>query len=260
MFAGLLHEGKSIRLALPFQDLTAALPVEDRNLEFQPKALAEAQYELLQRAGRRCLRIQASLVSSPSHRRASPLTTTPSELTLARASSTENNTQYAHHVVEPSTQCPTWKPRRGGWRLAGVELVLTLGSLSRRRRRRSISDLAGANDWTGLGLGHPVAWPGESCMAHRNNGSGPLDHDRAYGRTTGNNPLSRSDGTRLGGLLDNFLLWVLQASRSTHHRLISRCNREQSTCAAIRTAPAGTGNTYHISIGSTSTSNLMARR
>lgn len=51
LFAGLLHEGKSIRLALPFQDLTAALPLEDRNLEFQPKALAEAQYELFQAQG-----------------------------------------------------------------------------------------------------------------------------------------------------------------------------------------------------------------
>ena len=106
MIAELLHEDKSIRLALA--GLHRVLLLEDRNLEFQPKAVAEAQYEFLRRAGRRCLRIQANLVSPPSRRRAPPLTTTPSEITLARASSTENNTQYDHHVVEPPTQCSAW--------------------------------------------------------------------------------------------------------------------------------------------------------
>ena len=170
-------------------------------------------------------------------RRIPPLTTTPSELTLARASSTENNTQYGHHVVEPPTQCTAWQSRRGGGCLAGVGLVLTLGSLSRRRRRRRVSNLAGAHDWTGLGLGHPVAWRGESCVAHRHDGSGPLDHDRADRRTNGDDPLSRSDGTPLGGLLDHVLLWALQTSRPAHRRLINRCNRQPSTSAAIRTPP-----------------------
>ena len=163
----------------------------------------------------------------------------PSELTLARASSKENNSQYGYHVVEPPTQCPAWQPRRGGGCLAGVGLVLTLGSLSRRRRRRRVSDLAGAHGWTGLGLGHPVAWPGEPCVAHRHNGSGPLDHDGTDRRTNGDDPLSRCDGTPLGDLLDNDLPWALQASRPAHHRLINRCNRQPSTHAAIRT-PAQT--------------------
>ena len=214
----------------------SALAVVRLSNRFNPAEYSRA-VERQRRSFQPILGRYTNLVSSPSCRRTPPLTTTPSELTLTRASSTENNTQYGHHMVESPTQCPAWQPRRGGWRLVGVGLVLTLGSLSRRRRRRSISDLAGAHDWTGLGLGHPVAWPGESCMAYRHDGSGSLDYDRAYGRTTGNDPLSRSGGARLGGLLDNFLLWVLQASRSAHHRFISRCNREQSTCAAIRTAP-----------------------
>ena len=193
-------------------------------------------------------------------RRTPPLTTTPSELTLARTSSTENNTQYGHHVVEPPNQCTAWQPRRGGGCLAGLGLVLTLGSLSRRRRRRRVSNLAGAHDWTGLGLGHPVAWRGESCVAHRHDGSGPLDHDRADRRTNGDDPLSRCDGTPLGGLLDHSLLWALQTSRPAHRRLINQCNRQPSTSAASMTPPQDTDTTYHISIGSTSTSNLMARR
>jgi hypothetical protein len=141
--------------------------------------------------------------------------------------------------VEPPTQCPAWQPRRGCGCLAGVGLVLTLGSLSRRRRRRRVSYLAGAYGWTGLGLGHPVAWPGEPCVAHRHNGSGPLDHDGTDRRTNGDDPLSRCDRTPLGDLLDNDLLWALQASRPAHHRLINRCNRQPSTHAAIRT-PAQT--------------------
>ena len=118
------------------------------------------------------------------------------------------HTQYGHHVVEPPAQCLAWQPRCGGGCLAGVGLVLTLGNFSRRR----VSDLAGAHDWTSLGLGHPLAWPGESCMAYRHDGSGPLDHDGADRRTDGDNSLSRSDGNHLGGLLGNDLLWALQAS------------------------------------------------
>ena len=157
------------------------------------------------------------LLLSPSRQRAHPLTTTLSKLTLACASSTENNTQYDHHMVEPSTQCLAWQPRRGSRGLAGVGLVLTLGDRSRRRRCRWISHLEGAHDWIGLGLGHSAAWHGESCVAHRHDGSGPLDHDRADRRTNGDDSLSRSDGTRLGGLLDHVFLWALQANRSAHH-------------------------------------------
>jgi hypothetical protein len=122
------------------------------------------------------------------------------------------HTQYGHHVVEPPAQCLAWQPRCGGGCLAGVGLVLTLGNFSRRRKHRRVSDLAGAHDWTGLGLGHPLAWPRESCMAYRHDGSGPLDHDGADRRTDGDNSLSRSDGNHLGGLLGNDLLWALQAS------------------------------------------------
>lgn len=122
------------------------------------------------------------------------------------------HTQNGHHVVEPPAQCLAWQSRCGGGCLAGVGLVLTLGSFSRRRKHRRVSDLAGAHDWTGLGLGHPLAWPGESCMAYRHAGSGPLDHDGADRRTDGDNSLSRSDGNHLGGLLGNDLLWALQAS------------------------------------------------
>jgi len=163
-------------------------------------------------------------------------------------------------MVEPPTQCPAWQLRRGDGCLAGVGFILTLGNLSRLRRRRRVPDLAGAHDRTGLGLGHPVAGPGESCMAHRDDGSSPLGHERADRRTNRNDPLSRSDRTLRGGLLDHIFLWALQTRRPTHRRLINRCTRRPFTCAAIRTAPAETGNTYHISIGSTSTSNLMARR
>ncbi|SRR5713226_1954557 len=97
----------------------------------------------------------------------------------------------------------------------------------------------GAHGWTGLGLGHPVAWPGEPCVAHRHNGSGPLDHDGTDRRTNGDDPLSRCDGTPLGDLLDNDLLWALQASRPAPRRPIKQCNRQPSTHAAIRT-PAQT--------------------
>ena len=182
-----------------------------------------------------CLKVQPRFV--PVSPRAHPLTTTQSELTLAFASYTENNTQYGHHVVEPPAQCPAWQPRRGGGCMAGLGLVLTLGSLSRRRLCRRVSDLAGTHDWTGLGLGHPLAWPGEPCVAHRHDGAGPLDHDRADRRTNGDDPLSRSDGTPLGGLLGNDLLRALQASEPAHRSLINRCNRQPSTSAAIRTPP-----------------------
>jgi len=170
-------------------------------------------------------------------RRIPPLTNTQLELTLARASSTENNGRYGHHVVEPPTQCPAWQPRRGDGCLAGVGLVFTLGSLSRGRRRRRISDLAGAHNWFSLGLGHPVAWPGESCVADHHDDSGPLDHDRADRRTNGDDPLSRSDRTPLGGLLDNDLLWALQASQPAHRHLINRRNQQPSTSSPIRTPP-----------------------
>ena len=236
----------------------SALAVVRLSNRFNPAEYSRA-VERQRRSFQPILGRYTNLVSSPSCRRTPPLTTTPSELTLTRASSTENNTQYGHHMVESPTQCPAWQPRRGGWRLVGVGLVLTLGSLSRRRRRRSISDLAGAHDWTGLGLGHPVAWRGKSCVAHRHDDSGPLDHDRADRRTNGNDPFSRSHRTRLGDLLDNFFLWVLQANRSAHYRIINQCNRQPYTHSTIK-APAGTSNTYHISIGSTSTSNLTARR
>jgi len=145
--------------------------------------------------------------------------------------------QYGHHVVEPPNQCTAWQPRRGGGCLAGLGLVLTLGNLSRRSRRRRVSNLAGAHDWIGLGLGHPVAWRGESCVAHRHNGSGPLDHDGADRRTTGDDPLSRSDGTPFGNLLDHSLLWALQTSRPAHRRLLNQCNRQPATSIAIMTPP-----------------------
>ena len=117
-------------------------------------------------------------------------------------------------MVEPSTECPAWQPRCRGRSVACVGLVLSLGSLSHYRSRRRISGVAGSDDWTGLGLGHPIARPGESCLAHRHNDSGPLDHDGADRRTNGDDALSRSDRTRLGGFLDHIFLWVLQASPS----------------------------------------------
>ena len=107
------------------------------------------------------------------------LTNTPLELTLARASSMESNVQYGQHVVEPPTQCPAWQPCRGSGCMAGMGLVLILGSRSRRSGRRGISNLAGAYYWAGLGLGHSIAWHRESCVAHRHDGSGPLDYDGA---------------------------------------------------------------------------------
>ena len=73
----------------------------------------------------------------------------------------------------------------------------------------------------GLGLGHPNAWPGKPCVADHHDDSGPLDHARTDRRTTGDDPLSRFDRTHRGGLLDNDLLWALQASRPTHRRLIN---------------------------------------
>ena len=105
--------------------------------------------------------------------------------------------------------------------------------------------VAGFLIWQGRTVGLVWAWATlllglESlCVAHRHNGSGPLDHDRTDRRTNGDDPLSRCDGTPLGDLLDNDLLWALQASRPAHHRLINRCNRQPSTHAAIRT-PAQT--------------------
>ena len=146
------------------------------------------------------------------------LTNPPWELRLARASFPESNVQYGYDVVEPPTQCPAWQPCRGGGCLAGLGFVLTMGSRSRRRRRRRVSRLAGAHHWIGLGLGHPVAWSGESCLAHRHDGSIPLDYDRADRRTIGNDALSRPDGAGLGRLLDHIFLRVLQAGSSAHHR------------------------------------------
>ena len=130
------------------------------------------------------------------------------------------HTQYGHHVVEPPVQCLAWQPRCGGGCLAGVGLVLALGSFSRRRKHRRASDLAGTHDWTGLGLGHPLAWPGKSCVAYCHDGSGSLDRDGSDRRTDGDNSLSRSDGNHLGGLLGNDFLWALQASKRAHCSLI----------------------------------------
>ena len=131
------------------------------------------------------------------------------------------HTQYGHHMVEPPAQCLARQPRCGGGCLAGVGLVLTLGNFFRRGKHRRVSDLAGSHDWTGLGLGHPLAWPGKSCMAYRHDGSGPLDHDGADRRTDGDNSLSRSDGNHLGGFLGNDFLWALQASERAHYSLIN---------------------------------------
>jgi hypothetical protein len=106
------------------------------------------------------------------------LTTMSPELTLARPSFTENRNRNGHHVVESSIQCSAWQPRRGGGRMAGVGLFLSIGSPSRRGRHRRVSDLAGAYDWNGLGLGHSVAGLGKSRLAHRDHGSGPFDYNR----------------------------------------------------------------------------------
>ena len=125
-------------------------------------------------------------------------------------------------MVEPPTQCPAWQSCRRGGGLAGVGLASSLGSLSHYWSRRRTSDLAGADDWIGLGLDDPVAWPGESCLAHRHNGSVPFGHDGADRRTIGDDALSRSDGTCFRRLLDYIFLWVLQASPSAHRRLTNR--------------------------------------
>ena len=156
---------------------------------------------------------------------------------LARASFTESTAQHGHLLVEPPTQRFAWQPCRGGGRLAGVGLILTLGSRAGRGKCRRISYLAGAHHRAGVGLGHPVAWPGESCLAHRHDGSVPLDYDRADRRTIGNDALSCSDRTRLSCLLDHLFLWILQTSPSVHYRSINRCNREPSIYAVIRTPP-----------------------
>jgi hypothetical protein len=171
---------------------------------------------------------------------------------LATDTSIDNHAVGTHtspHIVH-GEQHPVWSPRGGApksmhclavssWRRVPgwPGLVLTLGSLFRRRRSRRVSNLAGAHDWSGLGLGHPVAWRGESCVAHRHDGSGPLDHDRADRRTNGDDPLSRCDGTSLSGLLDHSLLWALQTSRPAQRSLINRCNRQPSISAASMTPP-----------------------
>ena len=165
-----------------------------------------------------------------------PLTTTISEFTLPRTSSMENETQYGQRVVGPSSQCPTWWPRRGSRRLAGMGLTLDLGRVSRRGRRRRVSHLEGTHDWTGLGLGDPLAWRRKSCVAHRHDGSGPVGHDRADRRTNGDDSFSRSDRTRLIGLLDHVFIWLLQASRSVFSRSINRRGR-QPYVSTIRTLP-----------------------
>jgi hypothetical protein len=144
------------------------------------------------------------------------------------------NAQHGHLLVESPTQRFAWQPCCGGRRMVGVGLILTLGSRSGRGKRCRISYLAGAHHWAGMGLGHPVAWPGESCLAHRHDGSVPLDYDRADRRTIGNDALSCSDGTRLGCLLDHLFLWILQTSPSVHYRPINRCNCESSACITIR--------------------------
>ena len=122
--------------------------------------------------------------------------------------------------MEPSIQCPARQSRRSGGRLAGVGLVLTMGSVSGCRRSRRISRLAGAHSRAGLGLGHPLARAGESCLAHRHNGSDPLDHGGADRRANGDDALSGFDGTLLGGLLDHVFLWILQASQSAQRCFI----------------------------------------
>ena len=65
-------------------------------------------------------------------------------------------------------------------------------------------------------------------------------------RSTTTEPTDEQMGTILSAVLTGllsavfwitFLLWALQASRPAHRRLINRCNRQPSTCAAIRTPP-----------------------
>src|ERR1051325_1101007 len=93
----------------------------------------------------------------------------------------------------------------------------------------------GTHDRTGLGLGYPVAWGGESCLAHHHDGSDQLDHDGAERRTNGDDSLRRSDGTRLSGLLGRVCLRTLQANRSIHHRIIGRGDRQPYIHSRIRT-------------------------
>ncbi len=78
--------------------------------------------------------------------------------------------------------------------------------------------MAGTDDWTGVGLGNPITRPGKSCLAHRHNGSSPIDYDGADRRTIGDNALSRTDGARLSGFLDHIFLWILQTSPPAHRR------------------------------------------
>jgi hypothetical protein len=147
----------------------------------------------------------------------------------------ENDLQYGQRMVGTPTQCFAWWPRCSGGGLAGVGLDLTVGSVSHRRMRRRVSNLEGAHDRTGLGVGHPVAWRRESCVAHCYDGSGSFDHDGADRRTNGDDSLSRSDRTRLSGLLDHVFIWVLQESRSALRRSINRSDRHPSTHGTIRT-------------------------
>ena len=121
-------------------------------------------------------------------------------------------------MVEPSTECPARQPRCRGRGVARLGLASSLGSLSHYRNRHRISGVAGADDWTGVGLGNPITRPGESCLAHRHNGSSPFSHDGADRRTVGDDALSRTDGARFGCFLDHIFLWILQTSLPAHRR------------------------------------------
>ena len=81
---------------------------------------------------------------------------------------------YDYHMVESSIERPSWQPRGGGGRLAGMGLVFILGNYIHRRRVCRVSYLAGAFDWPRLGLDHAAHWHRESCLAHQYYGASPL--------------------------------------------------------------------------------------
>src|ERR1051325_129466 len=82
----------------------------------------------------------------------------------------------------------------------------------------------GTHDRTGLGLGYPVAWGGESCLAHHHDGSDQLDHDGAERRTNGD---ARSDWSGPG--LPCCLGWRVLPGPSSRWFRSARSRRSRTT-------------------------------
>ena len=189
-----------------------------------------------------------------------PLTTTPSELTLTHPSSLESRFLI---------WCTTWwSPQLNallGSLVVAAGAWLAWDSLPAWGVFLITGVVAGFLVWQGRTIG--LVWAWATLLLGLESLAWPIV-TMVQVRSVTMEPTDEQLGTMLSAVLTGLVsavFWItfsygfFKRARQPIAAAIGRCNPEPFHLRRSQGAPAETSNTYHISIGSTSTSNLMAR-